>query len=162
MQQQDPIGVQRGQIEIVQHAADAQRLLARQRAQQAQGVLLVIQVQRRGRLVEEQPGGGRLRLPQLRQHPRQLHPLLFAAGKLTVVALRQRQAVGLFHHLLERLMLVAFAVRRSPHADHFFHAEGKRQIAVLAHHGRTLANCCGAQCSSGRSSSRHSPQSGVR
>lgn len=57
MQQQDPIGVQRGQIEIVQHAADAQRLLARQRAQQAQGVLLVIQVQRRGRLVEEQPGG---------------------------------------------------------------------------------------------------------
>lgn len=53
MQQQDPIGVQRGQIKIVQHAADAQRLLARQRAQQAQGVLLVVQIQRRGRLVEK-------------------------------------------------------------------------------------------------------------
>lgn len=57
MQQQDTIGVQRRQIEIVQHTADAQRLLARQRAQQAQGMLLVVKIQRRRRLVEEQPGG---------------------------------------------------------------------------------------------------------
>ena len=74
-------------------------------------------------------------MPQLRQHPSQLHPLLFATGQLAVVALRQRQAIGLRHHLLDRLMLVAFAVRRPPHADHFLHAERKRQIAVLAHHG---------------------------
>ncbi|SVK51429.1 Uncharacterised protein [Acinetobacter baumannii] len=98
-------------------------------------MLLVVKIQRRRRLVEEQPGGGRLRLPQLRQYPRQLHSLLFAAGQLTIVALRQRQAIGLRHHLLDRLVLVAFAVRRASHADHFFHAEGKRQIAVLTHHG---------------------------
>lgn len=53
MQQQDPIGVQRGGLRSLQHTADAQRLLARQRAQQAQAVLLVVQIQRRGRLVEK-------------------------------------------------------------------------------------------------------------
>ena len=52
MQQQD-LSAYSAAVEVVQHTADAQRLLARQRAQQAQAVLLVVQIQRRGRLVEK-------------------------------------------------------------------------------------------------------------
>lgn len=72
-------------------------------------------------------------MPQLGQRPRQLYPLLLAAGECAIVAIRQRQTAALLHHRLQRLLL-PLGTGCTPHGDHLAYAKGKGQRAVLAHH----------------------------
>ncbi len=98
MQQQNPVGPQRREVQVVQHYADVQPAAAGQAFEQAQQVLLVIEIQRRSGLIEKQPALGGAIAPQLRQTAGQLHPLLFAAGEGRVASPGQMIAAGFFHH----------------------------------------------------------------
>lgn len=85
-QQHDAVGIARGEVEVVQHTADVKLPLLHQFAQQAEQLLLVVNIQRRGGFVEKQPLWRGFRFPKLHQQARQLYPLLFAAGEMAVIA----------------------------------------------------------------------------
>ena len=134
MQQQNSVGPQGGEVEIVQHNAHVQLAAAGQLLQQSQQVLLIEQVQRRGRFVEKQPALRTIVAPQLRQTARQLHALLFAAGERRIETARQVGTAGFGHHPLDKRWVHFCSPRRAPHGDHRFHRPTGVQLRALQHH----------------------------
>ena len=134
MQQQNPVCPQRREVQVVQYDADVQPAAAGQAFEQTQQMLLIIEIQRRGRLIEKQPALGRAIAPQLRQTAGQLHPLLFAAGEGGVASPGQMIAAGLLHHPADYLLVWRAAPRRAAHGDNRFDRPVGVQLGALQHH----------------------------
>ena len=79
VQEQDAIRPQRCQVEVVQHRAHVQMSPAGQGFQQAQQMLLVIEIQRGRRFIKKQPAARRPVAPELSQRAGELNALLLAA-----------------------------------------------------------------------------------
>ncbi len=90
MQQQDAVRPQRRQIKVVQHRAHVQMTPTGQGFQQAQQMLLVIEIQRRRRFIKEQPAARRAVAPELSQRAGELDALLLAAGERGKLPARHR------------------------------------------------------------------------
>lgn len=90
MQQQDAVRPQRRQIQVVQHRANVQMSPAGQGFQQAQQMLLVIEIQRGRGFIKEQPAARGALAPELGQRAGELDALLLAAGEGGKLPARQR------------------------------------------------------------------------
>ena len=90
MQQQDAVRPQRRQIKVVQHRANVQMTPTGQGFQQAQQMLLVIEIHRRRGFIKEQPAARRAVAPKLSQRAGELDALLLAAGECGKLPARQR------------------------------------------------------------------------
>ena len=101
--------------------------------------MLVQRVERRGRFVEQQHLP-RLARPQLRQHPRQVHALAFAAGQRQVAAPGQMAGVGRRQGLGDDLhiALAAAGMGQPTEADHRLHRKGEAQRRTLRQHRQAL------------------------
>ena len=118
----------------MQYHADVQAAAAGQAFEQAQQVLLVIEIQRRSGFIKEQPALGGAVAPKLRQAAGQLHPLLLAAGEGRVASSGQMIAPGLFHYQADHLLVYRAAPRRAPHSDNRFYRPVCVQLGALQHH----------------------------
>lgn len=90
VQEHDAIRPQRCQVEVVQHRAHVQMSPAGQGFQQAQQMLLVIEIQRGRRFIKKQPAARRTVAPELSQRAGELNALLLAAGERGKLPARQR------------------------------------------------------------------------
>ena len=90
VQQQDAIRPQRRQIKVMQHHAHVQMSPTGQGFQQAQQMLLVIEIQRGRRFIKKQPAARRTVAPELSQRAGELNALLLAAGERGKLPARQR------------------------------------------------------------------------
>ena len=105
-----------------------------QRFQQAQQMLLVVEIQRGSGFVEKQPAARRSVTPQLRQRAGELDALLLAAGEGMITPAGQRQATGQLQHLTHNRRFRVTRPGRTPHANDLLHLPVKSRLRLLAHH----------------------------
>lgn len=134
VKESDSIGVGGGQIEIVQDGQH--RCAARGKiASDPHNQLLVTDVERAGRLVEQEDRG------LLCEHPRQADPLLLATGESGEDPLGQIECVGCLQRVLDgqamRVWIVsALAVMRvAAHRDNLLDRERKLKDDLLGQDG---------------------------
>ena len=131
----DAIGRQRREVEVVQdrHHGDAAPRAASDRFQHVE---LMLQVEARGRLVEQQqarPVRG-LAAGKLHQHAGEMRALLLAAGERRDDALAERREIDVGERALGKLVdRAAVAVART-HAHDFADRERKRHMGALRQH----------------------------
>ena len=127
MQQQQAVCVTRGQIQIVQHYQYRQAARGHF-ARLLQGQMLMRQIQRCGRLVQQQTAllGT---VPHLRQHSRQMHALTLTAGQRQIAAGSQVADIRRRHGGTQDIGITPLTagVRHTPHGNHFLDLKGKGQ-----------------------------------
>ena len=143
LQHHQPIGVARRQVEVVQHHQHG-GIAGGQGAGHGEQLVLVLEIEGRGGLVEQQqprllgigqPSRRRL-LPDLGQYPGELHPLALPAGEAGVEATRQVLDPGMGHGGPHYLVAAAggLAVGQPPHGHHLLAQEGEAQGRALGQH----------------------------
>jgi len=134
VQQEQPVGEPRGQVEIVHHTHHHQLLALCQRLELAHELQLVVDVEEAERLVEQEIPW-RAWEPDLRQDSREVHALLLATAERQVVAVGHRLDVEEAHHLVADPLVRGggppLEVRIAAHRHHFSHAQRKCDLHIL-------------------------------
>ncbi len=139
LHEQEPIASLRRQVEVVGHHHHREPSLRGQPAQQGQHLQLMVQVQKRRRLIQQQHPGF------LDQGARDHGPLPFAARHLVQAPTRQMRDLQLGHHAIGQLQFLPRlpvdrakspgrrVVRKAPHQDQLGDRVGKELQRILRH-----------------------------
>ena len=117
----------------MQHHAHVQLPAGGEPFEQAQQMLLIVKVQRRGGFIKKQPALRRAVVPQLRQTAGELYPLLLTAGEAGIAAAGKFIAAGDGHYRRQHRRVRGRTPRRAPHGDDRFHRPVSLQGRALQH-----------------------------
>ncbi|MFH1080550.1 MAG: hypothetical protein V1766_09890 [Pseudomonadota bacterium] len=135
IQENDPVAVQRGQVDVMRDGNHRQALCQVQCFDEIEKFHLMPNVQRGGRFVKQHQFG------LLGQRARDQNPLPLAAAQPVHAPACERQRIGHRHRPVDdRQVLFSLEtpfseIRRPPHKDNLLHLERKNRRGFLGHDG---------------------------